>query len=109
MFIQEGKMENLSSLLIYLLVANLIGFYFMFKDKQKAKQKAFRIPERTFWLLAVLGGSIGLFIGMQIFRHKTKHKSFTIGIPIFIGVNVISFVGLVFFSKEILQFLSNLF
>lgn len=102
-------MENLSSLLIYLLVANLIGFYLMFKDKQKAKQHAYRIPERTFWLLAVLGASIGIFIGMQTFRHKTKHKSFTIGIPVFIVINVICFIGPAFFSKEILQALSNLF
>ncbi|GGP13358.1 DUF1294 domain-containing protein [Oceanobacillus neutriphilus] len=90
-------MENISSWFIYLLVANVIGFYLMFKDKQKAKQHAYRIPERTFWLLAILGGSIGLYIGMQTFRHKTKHKSFTIGIPIFIIVNVISFIGLIFF------------
>ncbi|MFD1414078.1 DUF1294 domain-containing protein [Oceanobacillus jeddahense] len=90
-------MENVSSWLIYLFVANILGFYLMFKDKQKAKQHAYRIPERTFWLLAVLGGSVGIYIGMRSFRHKTKHKSFTIGIPVLIVVNVISFISLVFF------------
>ncbi|GIO21723.1 DUF1294 domain-containing protein [Oceanobacillus sp. J11TS1] len=102
-------MENLSSLLIYLFIANVIGCYFMFKDKQKAKQHAYRIPERTFWLLAILGASIGIYIGMQLFRHKTKHKSFTIGIPIFIVVNFISFIGFTFFSEEILHFISSIY
>ncbi|MEK4305009.1 DUF1294 domain-containing protein [Oceanobacillus sp. FSL K6-0251] len=87
-------MENISSWLLYILIANTIGFYLMFKDKQKAKQRAYRIPERTFWLLAILGGSAGVYIGMQTFRHKTKHKSFTIGIPVFIAINIISFISL---------------
>ncbi|WP_152654819.1 DUF1294 domain-containing protein [Oceanobacillus sp. CFH 90083] len=90
-------MENLSSWLIYLLVANVIGFYLMFKDKQKARQHTYRIPERTFWLLAILGGSIGIYTGMQTFRHKTKHRSFKVGIPVLIVVNAISFLGLIFF------------
>lgn len=101
-------MENISSLLIYLLAANLIGFYLMYKDKEKAKQHAYRIPERTFWLLAILGASIGIYMGMQLFRHKTKHKSFTIGIPFFILVNVIIFIGITFFSEETLHFISTL-
>ncbi|GAA0326377.1 DUF1294 domain-containing protein [Oceanobacillus oncorhynchi subsp. oncorhynchi] len=87
-------MENISSWLLYILIANMIGFYLMFKDKQKAKQRAYRIPERTFWLLAILGGSAGVYIGMQTFRHKTKHKSFTIGIPVLIVINIISFISL---------------
>lgn len=86
-------MENISSWLLYILIANMIGFYLMFKDKQKAKQRAYRIPERTFWLLAILGGSAGVYIGMQTFRHKTKHKSFTIGIPVLIVINIISFIS----------------
>lgn len=90
-------MENISSWLLYILIANIIGFYLMWKDKQKAKQRAYRIPERTFWLLAILGGSIGIYIGMQTFRHKTKHKSFTIGIPVLIVVNIISFISLTIF------------
>jgi len=87
-------MENISSWLLYILIANMIGFYLMWKDKQKAKQRAYRIPERTFWLLAILGGGIGIYIGMQTFRHKTKHKSFTIGIPVLIVINIISFISL---------------
>lgn len=94
-------MENISSWLVYILVANVIGFYLMYKDKQKAKNRAYRIPERTFFLLAFLGGSIGIYFGMQLFRHKTKHKRFMIGIPILITVNLIFFIGLRFFSGEI--------
>ncbi|MFD1067435.1 DUF1294 domain-containing protein [Oceanobacillus locisalsi] len=101
-------MENVTSWLIYLLIANIIGFYLMLKDKQKAKQHAYRIPERTFWLLAILGGSIGVYIGMQAFRHKTKHISFTIGMPFLILVNLVCFTGFIFFSEEITHFLTEI-
>lgn len=50
-------------------------------DKEKAKRKAWRIPEKTFFLVSFLGGSLGSFLGMRVFRHKTKHWYFVIGIP----------------------------
>lgn len=68
-------------LYIYLIIINAVGFLLMLIDKEKAKRNAWRIPEKTFFTIAVIGGSIGCFVGMYTFRHKTKHKSFTIGIP----------------------------
>ena len=76
-------------LLIYLGIVNLIGFFSMFLDKQKAKRGKWRIPEKTLFLLAVIGGSFGTTLGMHVFRHKTKHWSFKFGMPFILIVQVI--------------------
>ena len=68
-------------LLIYVLVINIIGFLAMGIDKAKAKVGAWRIPEKTLLSMAVLGGAIGVWIGMETFRHKTKHWYFKYGMP----------------------------
>ena len=68
-------------LLIYLVIVNAAGFVLMLIDKQKAIRGAWRIPEKTLFSVAVVGGSIGCIAGMYTFRHKTKHKSFTVGMP----------------------------
>lgn len=83
-------MEN--SLFAYIAVVNIITFYLMRVDKQKAIKNQFRIPERTFFLLSILGGALGTYIGMKIFRHKTKHASFAIGMPILILLNLGLFI-----------------
>lgn len=68
-------------LVIYLLTVNLIGFSLMGIDKQKARKRAFRIPEATLFLVALIGGSIGSIAGMYFFHHKTRHWYFVIGMP----------------------------
>ena len=68
-------------ILLWLAGLNLLAFLLCGIDKWKAKKGRWRIPEKTLFLLALLGGSIGLLLGMKVFRHKTKHKSFTIGVP----------------------------
>lgn len=68
-------------LALYLLLINAIGFVLMLADKQKARKNRWRIPERTLMLTAALGGSIGSLLGMYLFRHKTRHLKFTLGIP----------------------------
>lgn len=68
-------------LLICLGAVNVAAFAAMGIDKAKAKAGAWRVPEATLFLLAVLGGSVGGILGMQLFRHKTKHKTFTVGFP----------------------------
>lgn len=68
-------------LLICLAAVNVAAFAAMGIDKAKAKAGAWRVPEATLFLLAVLGGSVGGILGMQLFRHKTKHKTFTAGFP----------------------------
>ena len=73
--------NNISNILIYLLIINIIGFLSMAIDKFKAKKQMWRIKEQTLFIIAMIGGSIGSIIGMYTFRHKTKHLTFTIGMP----------------------------
>lgn len=67
--------------LIYLLAVNLFGFILMGVDKSKAQKHQWRISEKTIFVTALLGGSIGVKSGMQHYRHKTQHKQFVYGIP----------------------------
>lgn len=88
------KKENKVSIwmkiaIVYLLLANLVGFVLMGVDKHKAKKKQWRIPEKTLFLSAILGGSIGALYGMHLFRHKTKHKSFVFGMPAILVVQML--------------------
>ena len=68
-------------ILLYLLIVNAVAFLLMLVDKQSARKKLWRIPESTLLLTAAIGGSIGSLAGMFVFRHKTKHLKFTLGIP----------------------------
>ncbi|WP_438449206.1 DUF1294 domain-containing protein [Gorillibacterium sp. sgz5001074] len=68
-------------LLVYALAINAAGIMMMRSDKARAKKGRYRVPERRLFVTAILGGSIGIFTGMQLYRHKTKHASFYIGIP----------------------------
>ena len=67
--------------LLYLLLINAAAFLLMLVDKLKAKKNRWRIPERTLFGSALLGGSVGAILGMYTFRHKTRHLSFTLGMP----------------------------
>ena len=69
-------------LIAYLLLINFAGFIIMGIDKKKAKNNAWRIPEKTLFLPVILGGGIGGILGMKCFRHKTKHWYFVIGFPL---------------------------
>ena len=82
-------------LLVYLLIINAIGFVLMLVDKIKAKRNLWRIPERTFFAIAIVGGSIGCLSGMYLVRHKTKHPQFTMGIPIILAVQILITVFLI--------------
>ena len=66
---------------IYLTAINILLFTLMGIDKYKAKRGLWRIPERTLFLTAALGGSMGGILGMKTFRHKTRHNSFKYGFP----------------------------
>ena len=70
-----------SCLAYYLLGINAVTFIVYGIDKYKAKKAKWRIPEATLLLLAVLGGSIGAWMGMKVWHHKTMHKKFKYGIP----------------------------
>lgn len=65
----------------YLVLVNLAAFLAMGWDKFQAKRSGWRVPEKTLLGLAVIGGGIGEFFGMRLFRHKTKHLQFSLGVP----------------------------
>ena len=75
-------------LLIYLLTINAVSMLFMLADKCKAKKKSWRIPEATLMGLAAIGGSLGAWMGMMLFRHKTRHPKFYLGIPLFLILHI---------------------
>ena len=75
-------------ILIYLLIINAVAFLLMLADKLKAKKHLWRIPDSTLMTSALLGGSVGALLGMYTARHKTKHKKFTIGIPLILAVQI---------------------
>ena len=77
-----------SCLAYYLLGINAVTFIVYGIDKYKAKKAKWRIPEATLLLLAVLGGSIGAWMGMKVWHHKTKHKKFKYGIPAILLIQI---------------------
>ena len=77
-------------MLIYLLVVNAVGFSVMLYDKYLARNNLWRIPEKSLFGVAILGGSLGCLLGMYTVRHKTKHLKFTIGIPAILAVQVLA-------------------
>ena len=68
-------------LLVWLAVINLLTFIVYGEDKRRARKGTWRVPEKTLFLLPLLGGSIGALLGMRVFHHKTKHWYFVWGIP----------------------------
>ena len=84
-------------IIIYALFAlNLITFIIYGIDKFKAKKAKWRISEATLILLAVIGGSIGAWLGLQVWRHKTQHKKFYIGIPMILTLQVIATIYILY-------------
>lgn len=73
---------------IYLIAVNVIAFFLYGIDKLKAKKNKWRIPERTLIGVAVVGGSLGALAGMLVWRHKTQHAKFYIGVPVIIVVQI---------------------
>jgi len=82
-------MNVITLLIVYFVSVNMIGFALMGIDKHKAKKRAFRIPEATLFIVAIIGGSIGSILGMHIFRHKTRHWYFVYGMPFILAVQII--------------------
>ena len=94
-------MSVISVLILYFVIINFIGLFAMFIDKQKAKKRAFRIPESTLFMIAIMGGSIGCLFGMYLFRHKTRHWTFVYGMPIILFLQIIALLLLIFSPLEI--------
>lgn len=88
-------------LLSYLLVANLVAFAAYGIDKWKAKKDKWRIPESTLLWMAALGGSIGAWMGMRVWHHKTMHKKFKYGVPAIIiaQIALVCYLGYLYFNR----------
>ena len=81
-------------LTVYIALMSVVLLVMMKADKERARRNQYRISEKTLWMTAILGGAIGGVIGMQLFRHKTKHLSFRFGFPLLalLDVSVLVFV-----------------
>lgn len=77
---------------IILLVMSLAGFISMWIDKNAARKHRRRIPERVLFGIAVFGGSFGCYLGMRVFHHKTRHKRFSVGLPVLMLLHLILLV-----------------
>lgn len=86
-------------ILIWCSVMSFICFMAMGIDKLKARAGKWRIPERTLFLLAAMGGALGGMLGMLAFRHKTKHKSFVIGMPLLLLLNISCIAGIICLAR----------
>lgn len=75
--------------MVLLGLMNVTGFAAVMVDKYKARKRKWRIPERNFFILSALGGGPGVYTGLLIFRHKTRHRSFMLGIPLIILIQVL--------------------
>jgi uncharacterized membrane protein YsdA (DUF1294 family) len=78
----------------YFLVINILGAGVVIWDKSAAKRKKRRIPEKTLWLLSIFGASFAMLLTMWLFRHKTKHLRFMLGIPAILLLQLIVFFWL---------------
>ncbi|MGN1205050.1 MAG: DUF1294 domain-containing protein [Lachnospiraceae bacterium] len=87
----------------YFVFVNLLGFALMGIDKKKAIKGAFRIPEATLFMVAIIGGSIGSILGMYTFRHKTRHLQFVYGMP---AILIIQLILLFLLLRAPVQFLT---
>ena len=81
---------------IYLILINMAGFLAMGEDKRRAVRHLWRIPERTLFALALIGGSIGTWAGMYVFRHKTRHWYFVVGMPVILFFQLLLLAGGIF-------------
>lgn len=80
--------NNVLIAIVYLACVNVLAFALFGIDKSRARRGAWRIPEKTLMLLAVVGGSVGAFLGMHVFRHKTRKAAFSIGVPLVLAVQI---------------------
>lgn len=82
-------MKTYLIIIVYLLLMNLAGLIMMWSDKRRSEKDKWRIKERTLFIVSILGGSIGTWAGMYIFRHKTRHWYFVIGMPLILVLQIV--------------------
>ena len=87
-------------IILYLIIINATGFVFCAYDKWAAKKGNWRIPEKTLFIISLLGGSPVMFLSMRLLRHKTRHKRFMFGIPLIIVLQIFLIIGIYYLTKE---------
>ncbi len=93
-------MNSFDIIILYAVAVNVVSFIVMGVDKRKAIKRAWRIPESTLFVLAIIGGSLGSIIGMHLFHHKTRHWYFLYGMPVILALQIILILALVFSPIE---------
>ncbi|GIP50231.1 hypothetical protein D3C76_127790 [compost metagenome] len=86
---RKGAAKTKTGLLVWFLFINAVAYLVMSDDKRRARQRRERTPEKTLFLLAALGGALGVLVAMNTKRHKTKHFSFRVGIPLLLLFNAV--------------------
>ena len=89
------ELFSMRNIILYFIVINIFGFFIMWLDKRKAKKGAWRIPEKTLFLITALGGGIGTIAGMYTFRHKTQKIQFVIGFPF---ITILEIITIIYFT-----------
>jgi len=88
------------ALLYYIIGVNVLAFLVYGIDKLKAKKGKWRISEATLLMLAIIGGSIGAWLGMKVWHHKTMHRKFKYGIPLILVLQIALLI-LIYFDIKI--------
>ena len=86
--------------ILFFLTVNVLAFFAMGVDKSRARRRAWRLSERTFFMLALLGGTPGSLLGMRVFHHKTRHAAFAVGFPILLLLQLTLVGSLFLIGKE---------
>ncbi len=90
-------MTPIAYLLIYFAVMSFLGFFASMYDKLAAQAGKRRISEKALMFLGFFGGATGMYVTMQLIRHKTKHKKFMIGLPVFIVIHLAAITAVLYF------------
>ncbi len=80
---------------LYLVMINIFGVAIMAGDKKRARSGAWRIPENNMMLVALAGGSAGIYLGLRLFRHKTRHLKFAFIVPVILSIQIVAVLWLV--------------
>ena len=94
-------MNSFDFIILYVAAVYVISFIVMGVDKRRAVKRAFRVPESTLFVLAIIGGSIGSIAGMHLFHHKTRHWYFLYGMPVILALQIILILAVVFSPIEL--------
>jgi len=94
-------MNSFDFIILYIAAVNVISFIVMGVDKRRAVKRAFRVPESTLFVLAIIGGSIGSIAGMHLFHHKTRHWYFLYGMPVILALQILLVLAVVFSPIEL--------